>query len=173
MEKDVSPSNLSNTDIPGTAQSSRSSSIMIVSRQALLDKIDQLKKRWNIGMQSAWVFKLLLLYKNFLNDSALLNYYCILVKFLFYLSQWRSIKSIIFILLPHLLCLYQTKIGTFFSVGTLLDEVNEDIAPHLAEILTKKWYLFYLFARFVCMVIEHRGSPASVLTLCWTYALRF
>lgn len=53
MEKDVSPSNLSNTDIPGTAQSSRSSSIMIVSRQALLDKIDQLKKRWNIGMQSA------------------------------------------------------------------------------------------------------------------------
>uniref|UniRef100_A0A0R3S2D1 Exocyst complex component Sec6 n=1 Tax=Elaeophora elaphi TaxID=1147741 RepID=A0A0R3S2D1_9BILA len=79
MEADVSPSNSLNADAPGSVQSNRSSSMMVVSRQALLDKIDQLKKRWNIGMQSA--------------------------------------------------------------VGTLLDEVNEDIAPHLAEILTKKWRL--------------------------------
>uniref|UniRef100_A0A1I8EWE1 Uncharacterized protein n=1 Tax=Wuchereria bancrofti TaxID=6293 RepID=A0A1I8EWE1_WUCBA len=53
MEADVSPSNLSNADTSGSLQSNRSSSIMVVSRQALLDKIDQLKKRWNIGMQSA------------------------------------------------------------------------------------------------------------------------
>lgn len=51
MEENVLPFNLSNTD--ASVQSGRSLSIMVVSRQALLDKIDQLKKRWNIGMQSA------------------------------------------------------------------------------------------------------------------------
>lgn len=53
MEADVSSSNLPNAEVPGSAQPSRCSSIMVVSRQTLLDKIDQLKKRWNIGMQSA------------------------------------------------------------------------------------------------------------------------
>lgn len=56
MEADVSPSNLSNADTSVSLQSNRSSSVMVVSRQALLDKIDQLKKRWNIGMQSASAF---------------------------------------------------------------------------------------------------------------------
>ncbi|KAM3721023.1 Exocyst complex component [Dirofilaria immitis] len=91
MEADVSPSDLWNVDAPSSAQFSRSSSIMIVSRQALLDKIDQLKKRWNIGMQSA--------------------------------------------------------------VGTLLDEVNEDIAPHLPEILTKRWLGGSSALETICMTI--------------------
>lgn len=91
MEADVSPSNLSNADTSVSLQSNRSSSVMVVSRQALLDKIDQLKKRWNIGMQSA--------------------------------------------------------------VGTLLDEVNEDIAPHLAEILTKKWLGGSSALETVCMTV--------------------
>ncbi|MCP9260184.1 Exocyst complex component 3 [Dirofilaria immitis] len=100
MEADVSPSDLWNVDAPSSAQFSRSSSIMIVSRQALLDKIDQLKKRWNIGMQSA-----------------------------------------------------STKIVPIFSVGTLLDEVNEDIAPHLPEILTKRWLGGSSALETICMTI--------------------
>ncbi|OZC07540.1 exocyst complex component 3 family protein [Onchocerca flexuosa] len=91
MEADVPPLNSSNIDVSSLSQSSRSSSIMVVSRQALLDKIDQLKKRWNIGMQSA--------------------------------------------------------------VGTLLDEVNEDIAPHLAEILTKKWLSGSSALETICITI--------------------
>ncbi|VDN02575.1 unnamed protein product [Thelazia callipaeda] len=71
MEADISRSD---------SNAEKSSSIMTVSRQTLLDKIDQLKKRWNIGLQS--------------------------------------------------------------TIGTLLDEVCEDISPHLAEILTKKWYYY-------------------------------
>uniref|UniRef100_A0A183EN92 Dynein_C domain-containing protein n=1 Tax=Gongylonema pulchrum TaxID=637853 RepID=A0A183EN92_9BILA len=86
METDVLPVNAgaANSSVEGVSGgtvslSSRSMSIMGVSRQSLLDKIDQLKKRWNIGMQSA--------------------------------------------------------------IGALLDEVSEDIAPHLAEIMTKRWYV--------------------------------
>ncbi|VDN26765.1 unnamed protein product [Gongylonema pulchrum] len=31
--------------------------------------------------------------------------------------------------------------GVSRHIGALLDEVSEDIAPHLAEIMTKRWYV--------------------------------
>uniref|UniRef100_A0A9J2PAF8 Exocyst complex component Sec6 n=1 Tax=Ascaris lumbricoides TaxID=6252 RepID=A0A9J2PAF8_ASCLU len=74
-----------------SVHSPRGSAMMGVSRKTLLDKIDHLKKRWNLGLHSA--------------------------------------------------------------VNTLLEEVFEDIAPHLAELLTKKWLSGSSAVETICMTL--------------------
>ncbi|VDK45758.1 unnamed protein product [Anisakis simplex] len=84
-------SGTNNASIP-TVYSPRGSSIMMgVSRNTLLEKIDHLKKRWNLGLHAA--------------------------------------------------------------LNAMVEEVFEDISPHLAEILTKNWLLGSSAVETICMTL--------------------
>ncbi|VDM46063.1 unnamed protein product [Toxocara canis] len=95
METDVVDAKAADAGVssaaPSCVHSPRGSAMMGVSRNTLLEKIDHLKKRWNLGLHSA--------------------------------------------------------------VNALLEEVFEDISPHLAEILTKKWLCGSSAVETICMTL--------------------